>query len=180
MIAIMLDELWERASHLRWVTMNAAHEQALFHRGDTVRRVFRVMDGEVRLVRHQKSGHALTLQRASRGHFLADASLFADFYHCDAIADGYVTAASVAKAELKGFLQTDAHASELWMRHLSRTAQEARFRAEMISLKTVDERLDAWIDWNQCPLPEKGVWKRLAEEVAVSPEALYRALAKRR
>lgn len=66
------------------------------------------------------------------------------------------------------------------MIHLRRTAQDARFCAEMISLRTVDKRLDVWEGWHQTGLPGKGKWRDLADELGVTPEALYRSLAKRR
>jgi CRP/FNR family transcriptional regulator, dissimilatory nitrate respiration regulator len=57
--------------------------------------------------------------------------------------------------------------------------QSARLRAEVLALKTVTARLDAWIAWNG-PLPGKGKWMTIAGEIGVSPEALYREIAKRR
>jgi hypothetical protein len=46
-------------------------------------------------------------------------------------------------------------------------------------MKTVAARLDAWIEWNG-ELPPKGEWISLAAELAVSPEALYREIGRRR
>jgi hypothetical protein len=48
-----------------------------------------------------------------------------------------------------------------------------------MSLRTVSERFDFWLAWNEGCLPEKGLWKNIAEEIGVSPEALYRELAVR-
>jgi len=39
-------------------------------------------------------------------------------------------------------------------------------------------RLDAWLAWHG-DLPSKGDWARLVDEIGVSPEALYREMAKR-
>jgi hypothetical protein len=41
-------------------------------------------------------------------------------------------------------------------------------------------RLDAWLEFNGSSLPQKGNWHTLARELAVSPEALYRELARRK
>ncbi|SFI57623.1 hypothetical protein SAMN05216525_110176 [Bradyrhizobium sp. Gha] len=54
--------------------------------------------------------------------------------------------------------------------------QHSRFQ---LSMKTVAARLDAWIEWNG-KLPPKGEWVSLAAELAVSPEALYREIGRRR
>jgi len=46
-------------------------------------------------------------------------------------------------------------------------------------MKTVAERLGARLDWRG-QLPPKGKWVELAAELGVSPEALYREIAKRK
>lgn len=48
-----------------------------------------------------------------------------------------------------------------------------------MSLRTVSERLDFWFAWNEGRLPERVSWKDIAEEIGVSPEALYRERSKR-
>lgn len=137
-------------------------------------------DGEVHLVRNQVSGQSLSLQRANRNAVVADASLHTHEYHCDAIAHGEARLSSLPVAVFREFFGANSEAAQSWMIHLRRTAQDARFRAEMVSLRTVDKRLDAWGDWHQTSLPEKGKRRDLADELGVTPEALYRSSAKRR
>ena len=48
-----------------------------------------------------------------------------------------------------------------------------------MSLWTVSERLDFWLAWNEGAMPKRGLWKGVAEEIGVSPEALYWELAAR-
>jgi len=55
-----------------------------------------------------------------------------------------------------------------------------RLRAEILSLKTVRERLDAWFGCNGEALPAKGTRKTVANEIGTSPEALCRELSRRR
>lgn len=177
---IMLDEFWQLADHLPWKSRTLDAGETLFHRGDRVRRFYRIERGEVRLIRYQSSGGAVVLQTALSGTALAEASLFARTYHCDSVASAASGTISVSVASFRQFLAGNATANEQWMSHLGRSAQEARFRAEMLSMKKVDERLDAWLDWKQARLPERGAWRALADEIGVTPEALYRTLAKRR
>ena len=86
MIAIMSDELYLTLRDL----LRRKHElepgEALFHQGDTVRRVYFVIKGTIHLVRHQASGTSLVIQRAGAGQIIAEASLFATKYHCHAVA----------------------------------------------------------------------------------------------
>ena len=180
MITIMLDEFWQLSDQLPWRSRTLEAGETLFRRGDHVQQFHRVERGEVRLIRYRHSGGSVVLQAALSGAALAEASLFAGTYHCDAIASEASATMSVSVGSFREFLASNAQANEQWMSHLGRSAQEARFRAEMLSMKKVDERLDAWLDWKQAPLPERGAWRALADEIGVTPEALYRTLAKRR
>ena len=47
-----------------------------------------------------------------------------------------------------------------------------------MGMKRVSARLDAWLSLR--PLPPKGEWAMLADDLGVTREALYRELARRR
>ncbi|MBV1790607.1 Crp/Fnr family transcriptional regulator [Marinobacterium sp. D7] len=151
----------------------------LFHQGDVVRQLYYVIDGEVQLVRHQACGSAIVLQCATPGAIVAEASLFSERYHCDAIAQGQARVGCVAKEVFIRLFRNDAEFAMAWAAYLARGIQTARLRGEILALKTVSERLDAWLDWHG-ELPPRGEWKQVAMQIAVSPEALYREIAKRR
>ncbi len=152
----------------------------LFHQNDPVRMVYRLCSGAVQLRRQQAAGGFVVLQRALAGDILAEASLFAEHYHCDAVAVAAGRLWAVPARALRARLA--ATPADAWAvaGHLAREVQRARFRAELLGLRTVGERLDAWLAWQQGRLPERGSWALLAGELGVTPEALYRALAKRR
>ncbi len=152
----------------------------LFHQGDPVQRVFFVETGLIQLIRHQRNGTPVVLQRATRNTVLAEASVYADAYHCDAIADAPSQVLDLAQPAFLTFLHQNPEASHAWAAHLARAVQSARHRGEILARKTVAERLDGWLDWHDNKLPGKGQWKGIAEQIGVSPEALYRELAKRR
>lgn len=154
--------------------------QAVFHRGDAVKEVHFVLAGSVHLVRHQDDGSTLILQRAGPGSILAEASLYSETYHCDAVASGPAETRAYAKTGFRKLLANNAGFSDVWAIYLAQELQRARLRSEILSLKTVAARLDAWIAWNGGASPAKGEWKLVANEIAVSPEALYRELARRR
>lgn len=154
--------------------------QSLFHRGDSVKEVHFVLAGSVHLVRHQDDGSTLILQRAGPGSILAEASLYSETYHCDAVASGLAETRAYAKHAFRKLLANSSGLSDVWATYLAQELQRARLRSEILSLKTVAERLDAWIAWNAGASPGKGEWKLVASEIAVSPEALYRELARRR
>ena len=153
--------------------------EAVFHRDDPVSMVHFVTSGTIQLVRHEAGGAPLLLQRATPGAILAEASLHSDRYHCDAIAIGGASTWAIAKADLIRRLVSNPAFALAWTRRLAHEVQRARLQAEILSIKTVADRLDAWLAWHGS-IPTKGDWIVLAGEIGVSPEALYRELSKRR
>lgn len=180
MIAVMSEQI---IAHLRPKAVaerTFAKGEHLFHRDDPVRALFVVTSGCVNLVRHQADGSPAVLQRSTPGTVLAEASVFSERYHCDAVATMETEALLVPAVEVRRLLQRDLSFATKWLAHLSQELQSARKRSEIASLRTVGARLDAWIAWNDGMLPTKGEWRHLADEIGVSPEALYREISKRR
>ena len=152
----------------------------LFHVGEEVTVLHLVEEGEAHLVRHREDGGALVLQRAVANTVLAEASVFSKCYHCDGVAVRPTWTLAIARNAVRRLLAEDPRFAESWTVYLSRELQATRLRAEILSLRTVRERLDAWIGWNGESLPTKGTWKTVAKEIGTSPEALYRELTRRR
>lgn len=180
MIIIMSPDLEPHLRDLRHHGLTFERGQYLFHVGDPVHVMHFVRTGLVRLVRIQNDGSELVLQRAPPGSILAEASFCSDLYHCDAIAAEETHTVACAVTEFHARLRSTPEFAEAWARHLAHELQAARLQAEILSLKTVARRLDAWIAWRGGTLPRKGEWQRIASEIGVTPEALYREIAKRR
>lgn len=150
----------------------------LFVRGVPVTHVFHLRSGSVALERHLPSGDPFVLHIATAGGFLADASLFAEHYHCDGVVRTDAIVASIPKAR---FIQRLQNAPEMLMSLLARTSHEVqrqRARVEILRLKRLSDRLDIWLELHG--LPEPGGWVQIAEAIGVSPPALYRELARRK
>lgn len=179
MIDIMINLFRPFLDGIRGKTSGYSSGQPLFELGDSVRYMHFVETGVVRLVRYQTDGAALVLQRVGANSLLAEASLYATTYHCAAEAQTETTTWAVSRKDFRIRLAADAQFSEAWGRHLAHEVQEARLHAQIVSLKTVETRLNAWIEWKG-PLPEKGEWASVAHGIGVSPESLYRELARRR
>jgi CRP-like cAMP-binding protein len=180
MIMIMSDfalqEFWVEHGRERCL----AAGQTLFRSGDVIELLHRVEHGLIALVRPLSHGADLILQRARGGSVIAEASLFAETYHCDAVAIEPAGVRSVPLRSVKLMLGRRADLAGSLTRHLALEVQRARARAEIVSLKTVSLRLDAWLALNHEGMPPRGRWREIAAEIGVSPEALYRELAKRR
>lgn len=156
-----------------------AQGDRLFRQGDPVRSVFVVEEGLIALTRHLRDGRSLVLQRATGQTVLAEASVYSEAYHCDAIAEAPSRVFEWRKAAFLKHLREDDVFSDRWAAHLAREVQSARYRSEILTRKTVAERLDGWLAWRGNQLPPRGQWKGIALQIGVSPEALYRELAKR-
>jgi CRP-like cAMP-binding protein len=180
MIVIMSDEVVERLLELPGLEQELGPKQFLFHRGDAVRHMHVVRKGDIRLVRHLEDGAAIVLQRARAGSIVAEASLFSSAYHCDGLAFAPTRLKSIPKETVTQSLRKGHALFEAFTVHLAKEVQQARMRSEILTLKTVAQRLDAWLAWNDGMLPAKGNWRSVAMEIGVSPEALYREMAKRR
>ena len=152
----------------------------LFAQRDKVQSLHLIETGAVHLVRHQIGGFALTLHRADAGAILAEASLFSERYHCDAVAQQPTRTVCIPKATVQAEMTRDPALTRAWAVFLTREVQATRARAEILALRTVANRLDAWLAMRGGDLPDKGGWKSVAGEIGVSAEALYRELARRR
>jgi CRP/FNR family transcriptional regulator, dissimilatory nitrate respiration regulator len=154
--------------------------QHLFHMNDPVSALHEVISGEITLERVSAHGTRLVLQRAREGALVAEASIYADAYHCDAIAMVPSEVRSYSIVAVHSFLQSHPDVLSQLTRHFAHQVQQARYRAEMLSLRRVADRLEAWLLMTGGPLPLKGEWTALAAEIGVTPEALYRELALRK
>lgn len=179
MIAIMSESIVTLLSRLPSRSRQVAAGATLFRRDDPVTQVFLVHRGLIHLVRLTEQGSPVVMQRAGEGMFLAEASIFGDRYHCDAVAVEDTELLAVARADVLAAM-TDPGAAQALARHLAAEVMRMRSRAELLSLRTVGERLDAWLALNDGRVPARGRQRHLAEVIGVTPEALYRELARRR
>jgi CRP-like cAMP-binding protein len=177
MITIMLSQITSLFDDARTVSLEKG--QALFRVGDMVRSIHLTVSGQLALVRNTAAGTSLVLHRAGPEQVLAEASVYAPTYHCDGIAIEPSTLRALSVAVFRDRLTTDAKAMQAWFEHLASSLQGARTNAEIRTLRTVAERLDAWLDGERA-LPAKGQWQDLAYELGVTREALYRELGRRR
>ncbi|MCB1489199.1 MAG: Crp/Fnr family transcriptional regulator [Bauldia sp.] len=161
------------------VARSLAAGETLFRTGDRVSRVYLVRRGAIALRRTTSQGIELQLQTAVADDIPAEASIYSDRYHCDAVALSESDVMEVRKEDVVRALATTPGLAEAWSARLAHAVQEARLRAELRTLRTVRERIDAWLASGGA-IPSKGRWQELAAELGVSREALYRELARRR
>jgi CRP-like cAMP-binding protein len=133
------------------------------------------------MVRHTPEGRRVTLFLANSGESFAEAALFSDIYHCDAVAEVSSRVAVVPKVLLRAFLKQREQAAEQVMARLAHQVQALRARLELRSVRNARERV-----WQALVLAAgpggrtvviDGPLKTMASDVGLTSEAFYRALA---
>lgn len=150
----------------------------LFLQRQRPKHMYCVVVGEIVLERTGEQGHALVLQRVRQG-FLAEASLQSMSYHCDAVVTAPGQAVALPIKPLRVELAADSDFALRWIGMLNAEVRRLRAQCERMSLKGVNERLLHMIETEGVDgrLRTASGLKSLATELAVSHEALYRALA---
>jgi CRP-like cAMP-binding protein len=175
MICIMLDwqHIFDDAP-----TKSFVQGAVVFRREDHVRSMYLIRSGTIALERPLTDGTALTLSVATVGMALAEASLFATTYHCDAVARTNAKIAIIPRAAFRSALRERPTAALSLIETHAKEVQSQRARIEILRLRRVSDRLDAWLElYDEPPM---GEWIRVADQIGVSPPALYRELARRR
>jgi len=153
--------------------------QRIFHFGDEVDAVYRVLEGEVCLTRFSPEGTEIVLHRAREGDFFAEASLFGTQYHCDAICTRSGCCLRLPAEALRHCLANDPGFAMEWVATLSRNLRRQRAAQERLGLKSlrmrvihymVDRGKEGRVELDQPII-------RWATELGASHEALYRTLA---
>jgi CRP-like cAMP-binding protein len=120
------------------------------------------------------------MHTAVPGDLFAEASIFSAHYHCDAIAMQDCEVIVYPKAELTSQLKQNAEMLWAFTAELAQQVRILRTRLEVRHVRAARERVlqflrlrcDASGFWQR-----EGTLKQFAEEVGLTHEALYRALA---
>jgi CRP/FNR family transcriptional regulator, dissimilatory nitrate respiration regulator len=156
--------------------------ELLFRCGDRAQAIYRVERGCLRLARLGADGTPVTLHVAWPGDLFAEAALFSDAYHCDAVAEGAATVLAYSKAAVLLHLRAHPDLALAFTAALTRQVQALRGRLELVRLKTARERVLAFLA--QAGADADGVVAldrpliRIAAEIGLTHEAFYRTLSK--
>jgi len=155
--------------------------ETLFRQGDAPAAIYVVRDGRVRLVRHLNDGSAVALHVAQANETVAEAALFADAYHCDAVAEAASEVAVLPKSALLAALEADPLASLSLAKGLASHLRDLRAQLELRSIRSAPERILCWLRHRAGGTPPTvrlgRPWTEIAAEIGLTHEAIYRALA---
>lgn len=163
-------------------TLARTKDAWVFRKGDAVRAVFIVLDGEVRLSRFARDGSEIALQRACRGDFFAEAALNTPRYQCNAIASRSSTLLAFPAVKVRALLAKDLEFARQWATLLARQLHASRARLERLALKSAAERILHYLHTEgngpRCEVALAGSIKDLARDLGLTHESLYRTLAR--
>jgi CRP-like cAMP-binding protein len=152
----------------------------LFHQGEMVSSVFHLESGRVQLIRHLEDGSSVVLHVARDGGTFAEASLFAQTYHCDAVAEVDSSVLMISKRDILSVIGASADGALALAKLLAFQVRDLRAKLEMRSIRSASERVLAWFRMQASGNPPTVVldrnWTDISAEVGLSREVLYRTL----
>jgi len=163
------------------VVHRLAAGETLFGQGHRVGAIYRVVSGRVRLVRRTFDDHLVVLHTARAGELFAEASLFSETYHCDAVAALPSRVRAYPKPTLIAAMRADPMLCEALMARLAHQVQDLRARLELHDIRSARQRvlqylrLHAGADGRRVVI--EGKLQDIAAEIGLTRETLYRTLA---
>jgi CRP-like cAMP-binding protein len=111
----------------------------LFRQGDPASAIYKVESGRLRLIRRTLDDHLVILHTARRGELFAEASLFAEAYHCDSVAAAQSRVRVYPKPIVMDALRADPALAEAFMAQLAHQLQELQARMELRNVRSARE-----------------------------------------
>jgi len=126
-------------------------------------------------------GAVLILYVVNAGESFAEASLSATHYHCDAIAETDSVVLALPKADLLALMKTDPAQGVTIALALASQVRDLRTKLELRNVRPATGRVLAWLRLQATGDPPRALlnrsWTLIAEELGLTREAVYRALA---
>lgn len=162
----------------RQVALSA--QERLFSQGDAPPGFVLVLKGQIDLIRWTTGGRSVRIHRALRDETFAEASLFAQACHCDAVAATASILTILPRRAVLDALAANPDLSSRFTAYLAQSLMDARRLLEVRALHPLSEgvmaRLSELADGND-DFPANIPLLSLAQDLDVTAPALYRALA---
>jgi CRP-like cAMP-binding protein len=155
--------------------------EVLFRREDQPLGLYLLERGEIRLTRSDPEGREMTLFRAQPGETFAEASLFSEMYHCDAVASVPSVVHLLPRSAVLEAFASEPDIAQAFMAALARQVMMLRTRLENRNLRTARERVLHYLGLQARGIDRvvrvNGNLKSMASELGLTHESLYRTLA---
>lgn len=146
-------------------------KQTIFHQGEISSGLYIVLSGAVQLERVGPNGERFIIHRALAGTSFAEASVFSERYHCDAVVR---TSGEVLRIDKTAILNAfaDIDFAQAFGRAAARQIQFQRQLIEIVGIRSAEERVLAGLVAGL----HQGTVVDFAALIHLSHEATYRAL----
>jgi CRP/FNR family transcriptional regulator, dissimilatory nitrate respiration regulator len=162
-------------------TRSLARNEVLFRQGDKVAAIYFIESGVLRIERRTFDGRTLILGTTPANNFFVEAALFADIFHCDAVATEASRVRIYPKTAVLEALRADPASAMTFLALMARQIIDLRQQMELMKIRSAEERVKLYLDFNAGPdgrtvnLP--GQLQDVAGELGLTREAFYRTLA---
>ena len=149
------------------------HEETVFRQDDKTRGLFFIIQGKVELRRFTQAGQSVIIHRAMERETFAEASLFSEHYHCDAIAITKIHIVELDRTVILNKFHSEPDFAMAIAQRFARQNQSYRRKIELLAIKSAEERiltaiLEGFLAENI---------KAFASDIGLSHEVVYRGLA---
>src|SRR6266853_5358110 len=128
-----------------------ARNEVLFRQGDKVTAIYFVEAGRLRLERRTFDGRLLVLGTTPAGEFFVEAALFADAYHCDAVATEPSQVRVYPKTAVLNALRADPASAMSFLALMARQVMGLRQRLELMKVRSAKERVMLYLELQADP-----------------------------
>jgi len=115
-----------------------ARNEALFRQGDKVTAIYFIETGRLRLDRRTFDGRTLIVGTAPAGEFFVEAALFADIFHCDAVAAEPSRVRIYPKTTVLTALRTDSASAMSFLALISHQVIALRQHIELMKVRSAN------------------------------------------
>ncbi len=153
----------------------------VFYKGDPAKYIYAVESGQVHLKRPTPEGRSILIHVARNGDSFAEASLFSDVYHCDAVAQEETIIHTYPKTRVHDALRSQPDKTERYIALLSSQVRSLRTQLELRNILSAKERITQYLMLKANPATREIVFhiplKEMAAQLGLAKETFYRNLA---
>jgi len=175
-----LDQLFFESNPVKEKKLIAG--EYVFYQGDPARYIYAVKTGEIRLERPTLEGRSVLIHVAGNKDSFAEASLFAEKYHCNAIATVASTIHIYPKDLILKALQSQPDKAEKYIALLSSHVRNLRAKLELRNILSARDRIMQYFlliaDADTREIILHVPLKEMAAELGLAYETFYRQLAR--
>jgi CRP-like cAMP-binding protein len=150
----------------------------LFLQNTIVENIYFVKSGRIKLIRDTEEGSSVVVHIAYAQESFAEASLFADKYHCYGVADCTTEVICFTKKEALNLLKNDVNVMMDFTKMLTTQIRDLRQLSEIKSIHNANNRVMAYLthEADNCQLSVDCSLKDMAQKIGLAHETFYRTL----